>query len=102
MTTFAALADLAAKGNGTLVRHDPGHWSYPGAPSDPAASNLHLPMESVSQSEVDAALADGAWSVVMRSPAGLPIIVASTASPLGQRAEITAADFGTASLATIS
>ena len=59
--TFADLDTLAANGDGTLWRRD-SVWSYPGCPTtSPVASNLRLPIATVPDARVQAALQAGAW-----------------------------------------
>jgi hypothetical protein len=55
MADFKALAD---KGPGVLVKSG-GVWTYPGAPLDTSGTNLVLPLEYVSDADVQAALAGG-------------------------------------------
>ena len=67
-----AVAALAAKGDGTLIRHASGVWSYPGAST--SGTNLAIPTEHVSDDQVRAAVQSGAFvrvannSVRLRRP----------------------------------
>ncbi|MCX4195112.1 hypothetical protein OMR07_05615 [Methylobacterium organophilum] len=63
---FQALAD---KGAGSLVKVS-GVWSYPGAPVDSSGSNLQLPVEYVSDADVQEGLRDGTLVAAVNDPYG--------------------------------
>ena len=76
MADYSDLAALAAKdpaGKGRLwyVR-DGNVWSYAGC-AVPTGSNLLVPVESVSDARVKAALADGSWMGSVIDPNATPI-----------------------------
>lgn len=80
--TFSDLDAVAAHENGTLRRFGP-VWSYPGAPPCPSGDNLRLPLDSVPDARVRAALAAGAWVAADVDPVtmdplrnNLPVILA--------------------------
>ncbi|WP_342106311.1 hypothetical protein [Methylobacterium sp. SI9] len=52
------IESLLEEGNGVLVKRG-SVWSYPGCPNDRSGTNLVLPIESVSDAEVQAALVSG-------------------------------------------
>lgn len=63
------VADLLAKSDtGTLVRHRSGVWSYPGAPMDPSGTNLRIPVESVTDADIQAGLLDGSFVAAGMGP----------------------------------
>lgn len=64
-STFRAIAE---KGEGVLVRHPSGVWTYPDAPMDTSGTNLRLPQEYVSDAEVQKALAEGHLLGVTNDP----------------------------------
>jgi len=63
---FQALAD---KGAGSLIKVG-GVWSYPGAPVDTSGTNLQLPVEYVSDADVQEALRDGTLVAAVNDPYG--------------------------------
>jgi hypothetical protein len=69
-----SVKDLIEKGDGVLVRTH-GVWSYPGAPIDQSAANLRLPVDHVSDAEVQQALAEESVVVAMTNTDGSPLVV---------------------------
>jgi hypothetical protein len=67
--TMADLKTLAAKGNGILVKRGT-VWSYAGADLDTSGTNLRLPVEYVSDADVQAALQDGSFMAAVTDPFG--------------------------------
>ncbi|SFJ68122.1 hypothetical protein [Methylobacterium brachiatum] len=63
---FQALAD---KGAGSLIKVS-GVWSYPGAPVDSSGTNLRLPLEYVSDADVQEGLRDGTLVAAVNDPYG--------------------------------
>ncbi|MCJ2082691.1 hypothetical protein [Methylobacterium sp. J-090] len=104
--TFADLDSLAAKDtHGRLWRcPDAAVWSYPGAPLDASAKTLRVPMESVPDSRVQAALAAEAWAVAALDTLATPIRVLAVvkAPPEGVPSQVPmrTLDLGTAAAAT--
>jgi len=70
-----AVLALAELGDGVLSRHHTGVWSYPGAPLDPHATNLVMPIAHVSEAEVREALAAGDVVVVSMNSMNEPLAV---------------------------
>lgn len=71
-SAVAGVRALAEKGEGMLVRHASGVWSYPGASIDLSGTNLVLPMESVTDAAVQEALGGEDFVVVTRNPDNTP------------------------------
>lgn len=63
------LKTLAEKGNGILVKRGT-VWSYAGAELDTSGTNLRLPVEYVSDADVQAALRDGSFMAAVTDPYG--------------------------------
>ncbi|MCX5496445.1 hypothetical protein OSH11_17190 [Kaistia dalseonensis] len=66
---------LALKGEGILSRHRSGVWSYPGAPLDPSATNLVLPVEYVTEQQIREALAGTDYAVITKDPLHEPLAI---------------------------
>ena len=74
---------LAAKGGGNLVRHPgSGVWSYPGAPMDNSGTNVHLPVEYVTDAEVRAALDAGELHPIMGDGNSVRVRGSNNAPPI--------------------
>ncbi|TCR60950.1 hypothetical protein [Bosea sp. BK604] len=91
------IKDLLEKGDGTLVRTN-GVWSYPGAPLDPSGTNLRLPIDHVSDAEVQAALGDESLVVAVTNPDGTALAVRVKGD--GAHRVLTTAQAGTAEAVT--
>jgi hypothetical protein len=65
-----SVKELIKKGDGLLSRRS-GVWTYPGCANDTSGTNLVLPLEYVSDVEVQKALADGDIVAAVMSPAGV-------------------------------
>jgi hypothetical protein len=63
------LSALIKKGDGVLTKRG-NVWTYPGAPNDMSGTNLVMPLEYVSDAEVQAALADGTLRAAVTNPTG--------------------------------
>lgn len=98
-TDLAALAakDPAGRGRLWAVR-DCGCWSYAGCAVDPRGSNLKVPVESVTDARVQAALADGSWMGAVIDTFATPIkilAVQATPAPGAPLNVLRASDLGT-------
>lgn len=61
--------DLMKKGDGVLIKR--GHvWTYPGCANDASGTNLVMPIEYVSDAEVQKALAGGELRAAITNPSG--------------------------------
>ena len=76
--TAPSIAALMEKGYGVLVKRGP-VWTYPGAPNDRNGTNLTLPVKSVTDVEVQAALASG--DLVVRGTDVMGVTNAVAAKP---------------------
>ncbi|WP_407529425.1 hypothetical protein [Methylobacterium oryzisoli] len=70
MSKKADLQALADKGPGVLVKRG-AVWTYPGAPVDSAGTNLQLPVEYVSDADVQEALSGGDLVAAVVDPFGV-------------------------------
>ncbi|MFC6743214.1 hypothetical protein [Methylobacterium tardum] len=100
---LAALAakDPAGKGRLWFVR-DASAWSYAGCAIEARASNIRVPIESVPDSRVQAALQDGSWvgSVADTSATPITLLAVQKAPDPGVAFRpLTRADLGTAAAA---
>lgn len=66
---MADLKALADKGNGVLVKRG-AVWSYAGAELDASGTNLRLPVDYVSDADVQAAIRDGSFMAAVSDPFG--------------------------------
>jgi septal ring-binding cell division protein DamX len=64
-----SVRSLIKKGEGVLIKRN-GVWTYPGCANDPSGTNLVLPLEHVSDAEVQKALSDGDLRAAMTTPTG--------------------------------
>ena len=104
--SYSDLAALAAKdpaGKGRLwAVRDGACWSYAGCAIEARASNLRVPVESVPDARVKAALADGSWmgSVIDTGASPIRILaVQVTPAPGAPLNVLRASDLGTAAAA---
>ncbi|WCS24468.1 hypothetical protein LOK46_25590 [Methylobacterium sp. NMS14P] len=102
-TDLAALAakDPAGKGRLWAVR-DGNCWSYAGCAVDPRGSNLKVPVESVPDARVKAALADGTWMGAVIDTNATPIKILAvqvTPAPGAPLNVLRASDLGTVAAA---
>jgi hypothetical protein len=67
--TGPSLDDLLAKGEGVLSKRG-NVWTYPGCLNDTSGTNLVLPLEYVTDVDVQKALSDGKLSAAVITPAG--------------------------------
>lgn len=68
-TNHKDVRDLAAKGDGVLVRRG-NVWTYPGCPTDPSGTNLKLPTEFVTDEQVQAAMGESVFVTTTVDPIG--------------------------------
>lgn len=66
---------LAAKGEGKVIRHRSGVWTYPGCATDPTGTNVVYPTEYVREDRIRAALAGDAFVVAMMDVANEPVAI---------------------------
>lgn len=102
-TDLAALAakDPAGKGRLWFVR-DANAWSYAGCAVDPRGSNLKVPVETVPDARVKAALGDGSWMGAVIDVNVVPIrilAVQATPAPGAPLNVLRASDLGSAAAA---
>lgn len=88
---------LAGKGDGVLTKVG-SVWTYPGCPIDPSGTNLRLPMEYVSDADVQELLRDGSASAATLDASGNALAVRFD----GAGRAVTAAQIGTVDAATES
>jgi hypothetical protein len=69
--------EIAAKGDGVLVKRG-AVWTYPTAEMDPSGTNVRLPVEYVSDAEVQQALRDGKMHPVTTETTGAVLSVRVT------------------------
>ncbi len=74
MIDKTAYAALAAKGDGVLVKRG-SVWTYPTAETDGSGTNIKLPVEYVTDQEVQQALRDGALVPATTETTGAPLSV---------------------------
>jgi hypothetical protein len=97
--TTSKVHELAAKGDGMLVRRG-NVWSYPGASIDASGTNLHLPVEYVTDEEVQAALGTGDMFAVTRTADNQVLSVRIKDGDEDAPAVLTTAQAGTADAGT--
>jgi len=74
MTDKTTFGTLASKGDGVLVKRG-SVWTYPTAEMDRSGTNIQLPVEYVSDAEVQQALRDGKLQPVTTDALGAPLAV---------------------------
>lgn len=70
----ATFGDLASKGEGVLVKRG-SVWTYPSCETDRSGTNIQLPVEYVSDAEVQQALRDGKLHPTTTDGVGAPVSV---------------------------
>jgi hypothetical protein len=79
----ATFHDLAAKGEGVLVKRGD-VWTYPAADRDRSGTNVVLPVEYVSDAEVQQAIRDGHVHPATTAPGGAVLSVRVTDGEAGK------------------
>lgn len=88
--TFTDLDTVAAAGNGTLWKRRASRWAAAGAQPDGSGSNVRLPVDTIADGRVQAALAAKAWVPLYVDQAQPPHAVAVVKSPAEGEAPIRA------------